>query len=122
MGCAAGYIHLIVITNCFHPLLNSFSESGLTWTLTTLTQETNQPLPTEVKIKFSFGFINFIFLAAVISFIEGEDFLKIPSGARNGIKNGLELLLDVEAFEYGSFFHICRTLVYLALQVCILPQ
>ena len=40
----------------------------------------------------------------MISFIEGEDFLKIPSGARNGIKNGLELLLDVEAFEYGSFF------------------
>ena len=35
----------------------------------------------------------------LIFFLEGEDFLKIPSGARNGVENGLELLLDVEAFE-----------------------
>ena len=65
--------------------------------MTTLTQETSQPLPIEVKMEFSFRFLNFaIFL---IFFLEGEDFLKIPSGARNGVENGLELLLDVEAFE-----------------------
>ena len=39
--------------------------------------------------------------------LEGEDFLKIPPGARNGVENGLELLLDVEAFEYDPiiFFY-----------------
>ena len=31
--------------------------------------------------------------------MQGEDFLNIPAGARNGVENGLELLLDVEAFE-----------------------
>ena len=67
--------------------------------MTTLTHGTSQPLPIEVKMEFSFRFLNFAILAVLIFFLEGEDFLKIPSGARNGVENGLELLLDVEAFE-----------------------
>ena len=46
--------------------------------------------------------------------LEGEDFLKIPPGARNGVENGLELLLDVEAFEYDPIIFLftnIRTLV-----------
>ena len=82
-------------------MLNSPSEFGLTWTLTTLKQETSQPLPIEVKMDFSFRFLNFTIFSSSNLFLEGEDFLKIPSGARNGVENGLELLLDVEAFEYG---------------------
>ena len=47
--------------------------------------------------------------------LEGEDFLKIPPGARNGVENGLELLLDVEAFEYDPiifFLQIFGLLFY----------
>ena len=32
------------------------------------------------------------------------DFLAIPVGTSNGVENGLELLLDVEAFEF-AYFH-----------------
>ena len=37
-----------------------------------------------------------------LCFMQGEDFLNIPAGARNGVENGLELLLDVEAFESAA--------------------
>ena len=69
--------------------------------MTTRPQRTSQHLPIEVRKEFSFRFPKFT-IFAVILFFEGEDFLKIPSGARNGVENGLELLLDVEAFEYAS--------------------
>ena len=33
----------------------------------------------------------------------GMDYHHIPKGARNGIKNGLELMLDVESYDYAYF-------------------
>ena len=38
-----------------------------------------------------------------INLVPAAEFLAIPPGARNGVANGLELLLDVEAFEYAYF-------------------
>ena len=32
-----------------------------------------------------------------------DEFWSIPAGAKNGIKNGLDLLLDVESHEYSFF-------------------
>ena len=50
----------------------------------------------------------------------GEYFHSIPKGSRNGIKNGLEVLLDVESYDYGYFVtgkillysFLCLTLAY----------
>ena len=38
------------------------------------------------------------------------EFLAIPKGAQNGVKNGLQVLLDVEAFEYAYFprYYTCN--------------
>ena len=33
----------------------------------------------------------------------GKDYHSIPKGSRNGIKNGLEVILDVESYDYGYF-------------------
>ena len=55
-------------------------------------------------------------------FLEGEDFLKIPPGARNGVENGLELLLDVEAFEYEPIFFFKHLFYKIVLQVLLLNK
>ena len=44
---------------------------------------------------FMFGFSLFMYL--------DEDYLSIKPGARNGQRNGLTILLDVDAFEYEFF-------------------
>ncbi len=31
----------------------------------------------------------------------GEDYLTVPKGARNGIRGGVQLILDVESFDYA---------------------
>ena len=67
---------------------------GRTSTLTTLPRETSQPLLIEVLF-----FLALLETMRHLSPMQGEDFLNIPAGARNGVENGLELLLDVEAFE-----------------------
>ena len=37
------------------------------------------------------------------SLYTGQDFKDIPKGAKNGIKNGLKVILDVESFDYAYF-------------------
>ena len=85
MACAAG------LTNKAKVFSNKTTGFGLPSTLTTLPRETSQPLLIEV--------VFFLALLHNETIMQGEDFLNIPAGARNGVENGLELLLDVEAFE-----------------------
>ena len=33
----------------------------------------------------------------------GADYLNIKPGAKNGQRNGLSLLVDVDSFEYGDY-------------------
>ena len=33
----------------------------------------------------------------------GADYLNIEPGAKNGQRNGLSLLVDVDSFEYGDY-------------------
>ena len=33
----------------------------------------------------------------------GADYLNIQPGAKNGQRNGLSLLVDVDSFEYGDY-------------------
>ena len=33
----------------------------------------------------------------------GADYLNIAPGAKNGQRNGLSLLVDVDSFEYGDY-------------------
>ena len=73
---------------------NKATGFGRTSTLTTLPRETSQPLLIEVVF-----FLALLYNNETIVPMQGEDFLNIPAGARNGVENGLELLLDVEAFE-----------------------
>ena len=73
---------------------NKTTGFGRTSTLTTLPRETSQPLLIEVLF-----FLALLETMRHLSPMQGEDFLNIPAGARNGVENGLELLLDVEAFE-----------------------
>ena len=34
-------------------------------------------------------------------FLTGEDYLKIPVGAKNGMKGGFQMILDVESYDYA---------------------
>ena len=41
----------------------------------------------------------------------GADYLNIEPGAKNGQRNGLSLLVDVDSFEYGDYPKVCRYLI-----------
>ena len=97
MGFAAGLLKALkcqeICLNNFHPSLSRI------WPFLDFDNPATRDKPASSYRSEACIFFSSQFCLLWYFLLEGEDFLNIPSGARNGVENGLELLLDVEAFE-----------------------
>ena len=70
------------------------AESFLIWILLILRHETFHRINTQVQA---------VTIFSLVLLITAQDFLSIEPHSKNGMENGLRLLVDAETFEYSYF-------------------